>query len=351
MNVTADPFPGMSYPGPPVFDEKSISFEADYACAAIAAFFASLMVSAFLATDYTGLRKSLRFVSASFLLGIFATILLTLCSRAWLQSTVEVRALYKAYAGDEVTVRVGIHVGQTGINVTMKGLPEDQIGEHIDYNEEFEWASPSRATFPQGRFGFGMFSNRLNQGFRRGQYRGLPLPILYVAEWLTFDGDGIRWGRYYRLAGYYSFILEYTALGFFALSVMFGVFRLRLGSVLLMTTGVVLTAAAVVYIILIESIPAPLTIPVGEGLEDGPDGTRQVQVLTPKYSWALWLTLGTGLVTIVVSSMVFVLVTAAETRHRISEEDKASADPLERLIERVVPKRISVAVHELMDEN
>ncbi len=36
--------------------------------------------------------------------------------------------------------------------------------------------------------------------------KGLPFPILTVAEYLSLDGDGFCWGRNYRLAGYYTSI-------------------------------------------------------------------------------------------------------------------------------------------------
>ena len=54
-----------------------------------------------------------------------------------------------------------------------------------------------------------MFSlaGRFNQEYREAQFRGLPLPILWIAEYFTFDGEGIRWGRHYRQAGWYSHIL------------------------------------------------------------------------------------------------------------------------------------------------
>jgi len=50
-------------------------------------------------------------------------------------------------------------------------------------------------------------AGRFNQEYRAAQFRGLPLPILWIAEYFTFDGEGIRWGRHYRQAGWYSHIL------------------------------------------------------------------------------------------------------------------------------------------------
>lgn len=50
-------------------------------------------------------------------------------------------------------------------------------------------------------------AGRFNKEYRAAQFRGLPLPILWIAEYFTFDGEGIRWGRHYRQAGWFSHIL------------------------------------------------------------------------------------------------------------------------------------------------
>ena len=76
-------------------------------------------------------------------------------------------------------------------------------GEEIDYNERYYWADP----WSQGRLGFGRFAGRYNQEFRAAQFRGAPYPILWIAEYFTLDGELIRWGRKFRLAGWYGHIL------------------------------------------------------------------------------------------------------------------------------------------------
>ena len=47
-------------------------------------------------------------------------------------------------------------------------------------------------------------AGRVQRDFRYHQQRGTPLPILWIAEYFTFDGEGFRFGRFYRLAGWYS---------------------------------------------------------------------------------------------------------------------------------------------------
>lgn len=86
------------------------------------------------------------------------------------------------------------------------GVPEYQIQERINYNEAFRWADP----WAQGRLGFGRFAGRFNREFRADQFRGVPYPIQWIAEYFTLDGEQIRWGRRFRVAGWYTHILLWS---------------------------------------------------------------------------------------------------------------------------------------------
>lgn len=83
----------------------------------------------------------------------------------------------------------------------MKKENTPLANERINYNEHFSWE------WAQGRFGFGKYAGRFSREFRAGVIRGLPLPILQVAEYFTFDGEGIRFGRHYRQAGWYTHLI------------------------------------------------------------------------------------------------------------------------------------------------
>jgi hypothetical protein len=50
----------------------------------------------------------------------------------------------------------------------------------------------------------------LQRTFREGQKKGLPIPILWIAEYFIIDGEGIRFGRFYRTAGWYCHILLWS---------------------------------------------------------------------------------------------------------------------------------------------
>ena len=142
----------------------------------------------------------------------------------WYTDEACVKTQYKGYINppnivQEIEAEVGIHIGLRGFNVTLKeeafavctGSGDGELyeenrpfpGEVIDYNEAFRWANP----WAQGRLGFGIFAGRVAREFRAAEQRGMPYPILWIAEYFTLDGEQIRWGRKFRQAGWYAHIL------------------------------------------------------------------------------------------------------------------------------------------------
>lgn len=63
--------------------------------------------------------------------------------------------------------------------------------QDIDFNERFSWGGPGE----------------MREGYRDGLVRGLPFPLLTVAESLSLGQEGFSWGGQYRRAGYYCSIL------------------------------------------------------------------------------------------------------------------------------------------------
>lgn len=43
--------------------------------------------------------------------------------------------------------------------------------------------------------------------YRAALKKGLPFPILTIAEYLTVNSEGFSWGGKYRKAGYYTVVL------------------------------------------------------------------------------------------------------------------------------------------------
>lgn len=47
----------------------------------------------------------------------------------------------------------------------------------------------------------------MEESFREALQRGLPFPILTVAEYFTTGQEGLGWGGKYRAAGYYAIVM------------------------------------------------------------------------------------------------------------------------------------------------
>jgi dual oxidase maturation factor 1 len=69
-------------------------------------------------------------------------------------------------------------------------VPRDGWAD-VDFNERFSW----------------MGSGQMGESYREALVRGLPYPILTVAEYFSLGQEGFAWGGQYRAAGYYGSIL------------------------------------------------------------------------------------------------------------------------------------------------
>lgn len=47
----------------------------------------------------------------------------------------------------------------------------------------------------------------MGSSFKEALEKGLPFPILTVAEYFTIGQDGLAWGGQYRAAGYFAIIM------------------------------------------------------------------------------------------------------------------------------------------------
>nr|XP_053639735.1 dual oxidase maturation factor 1-like isoform X2 [Cherax quadricarinatus] len=162
----------------------------------------------------------------------------------WEVGQLDTHTPYRAGTGQEINARVGIKLGLRSVNITLKALEEphgDLHGEVINYNERFSWE------WAQGRAGFGPFAGAIQRNFRAAQHRGTPLPILWVAEYFTFDGEGIRFGRYYRTSGWYSHICIWTAFPLWILTVILFKLTISYAAQMLALTGSMLTCAALIW--------------------------------------------------------------------------------------------------------
>lgn len=69
--------------------------------------------------------------------------------------------------------------------------PANNATTDVDFNEQFLWLT----------------SDQMGDSFRGALERGLPFPILTVAEYFSIGQEGLSWGGQYRAAGYYATIM------------------------------------------------------------------------------------------------------------------------------------------------
>lgn len=101
-----------------------------------------------------------------------------------------IRSSYRAFSSHKIDANLGVAIGLDHANVTMQVIPQHNRSLDINFNERFSWVKPTD----------------MRQRYREALVKGLPYPILTVAEYLAVDNEGFAWGRYYRSAGYYCSI-------------------------------------------------------------------------------------------------------------------------------------------------
>lgn len=288
------PYSAFRENGAPTFYEAvHTPVEADILVSGLIFAFVIIAASFFLVLPgIRGKERLFSFIRITLSLFIGSVILISNFSMTWEVAETVTETKYKAGTGDEIEAEVGVQIGLRGINVTLKGEPEIQqvggVNETINYNEHFSWE------WRQGRFGFGPFAGRFQQEYRAAQFRGLPLPILWIAEYFTFDGEGIRWGRHYRQAGWYSHIVLWLAFPLWLLANILFFVLLRYGAYFLAMTGAAMVTANIIWATLRNV--NELAIPFNDE-----------HILTFSYGGSFWVCLITGVLCIILGIVVFIM--------------------------------------------
>lgn len=274
---------------PTFYAENKTAWQADLIEAGLIFAFCILAFSFYvILPGIRGKEKLFTFIRVTLSLYIGAVILISNFAYTWETSEIHTRTKYKAGEGREISADIGVHIGLRGINITLKGSPnETQLGEKIDYNEHFSWE------WTQGRLGFGPFAGPFNQEYRAAQFRGLPLPILWIAEYFTFDGEGIRWGRHYRQAGWFSHIMLWLCFPLWLLTNIFFFVLLRYGAYFLAFTGLCMITANIIWATIRNY--NELKIP----FEDG--------IMEFSFGGAFYVCLITGIICVILGIIIVVL--------------------------------------------
>lgn len=226
------------------------------------------------------------------LVSLFIGTFILLCNfgQEWEYSKIKATTPYKAFSHQEINAEIEVKIGLRSVNITLKNetIYTGTDGDQVNYNERFSWE------WAQGRQGFGPQAGHYNQDFREAQVRGTPLPILWIAEYFTFDGEGIRFGRNYRIAGWYTHILIWTAFPLWVVSNLVFFSVLWHGACMLMLTGACLISGTIVYASVRNFIPLEVPFYYHD----------QLVYIRMHYGWCFWMNLVNGLVCLVAGAIV-----------------------------------------------
>ncbi|XP_065162202.1 dual oxidase maturation factor 1-like [Atheta coriaria] len=208
----------------------------------------------------------------------------------WEVAHIHSKTAYKAGTNAEIDADIGVKIGLRSVNITLKSDVDSTWGalkgEVINYNERFEW------TWEQGRFGFGPYAGHFQQEFRAAQYRGVPTPILWIADYFVIDGEGQRFGRFYRTAGWYAHISMWSAFPCWIIANILSRTVLRYCGYSLGLCGFFQLMANLLWVLIKN--PNPLVIP----FED--------DTLVTKYGGSFWLTFVSGIICITLCIVIVI---------------------------------------------
>ncbi|XP_076326909.1 dual oxidase maturation factor 1-like isoform X2 [Tachypleus tridentatus] len=231
---------------------------------------------------FPGIRKEKfsTFVSVTISLFIGAVILVTNYGTEWHVAHTKICSSHHAFSRQKIDSILGVCIGLNGANITLKAMPKNILLEDINYNERFNWIG----------------ATELKEEYREALVKGLPYPILTAAEYLSQNLEGFSWGRHYRLAGYYSYILLWTAFFFWLLMNILLCTVPRYGAYCMQLTGGIMLLTNAIYTLLLPR--KPLVIPFEGGL------------LRFHYGWCFWLVLVAGIIAVLIGTIVAIVDTA-----------------------------------------
>ncbi|NWI91950.1 DOXA2 factor, partial [Pitta sordida] len=195
----------------------------------------------------------------------------------WETSWVQTNTFYKSFSHATVNADIGLYIGLKGVNITLKGNPVNQINETINYNEHFSWS----------------FGADYDQSYSQGLQKGLPSPILYVAEKFTSQSP-CAVHRQYRISGHYASATLWVAFCTWIISnILFSMPALVYGGYMLLVTGAFAIFSLLSFSTVRNSPMCLIQI-----------GTATLHVA---YGGSFWLTLAIGLLCFVAGITIVAL--------------------------------------------
>ncbi|NXR78110.1 DOXA1 factor, partial [Pycnonotus jocosus] len=262
----------------PFYPGANACFPFDTSRVVIVSIFLSMLVTSIIILPGIRGRRRL-FWFLRFVLGLVmgAVILTVQFTRDWETGWVQANTSYKSFSPVQVNVDIGLHIGLAGVNVTLRGNPVNQINETINYNEHFPWS----------------FGADYDRSYSQGLEKGLPSPILYVAEKFSTQSP-CAVHRQYRTAGHYVSLTLWLAFCTWLISIL--LFSM---SILLYGGHMLLLTAALIFFSLLFFSTARNTLkcPIQFGSVS----------LRTDYGESFWLTLAAGLLCLLLGLAIVIL--------------------------------------------
>ncbi|KAL4228918.1 hypothetical protein ACF0H5_011959 [Mactra antiquata] len=210
----------------------------------------------------------------SLLLG--SIILVSIFGYCWQLGDVRVHAPYLYRSAGHVNGGLGIRIGLTTVNLTLKGTFSSDNSK-FSYNEELQLEDVIR--------GPPLVWKALDQG--------LPQSLLSIIEYFDIDDGGLRFGRAVFMAGYFANILMWAAFSFWVTANILLCSVVWYGAACFSLTGVCMVLAAIMYHLLCPQ--GAVKMPCSDG------------VLKLTYGWCFWSSLIFGILTVVIGLILFML--------------------------------------------
>jgi len=265
--------------GPALYPESNrTSVVGDVQAITVYIVFATLLVAFLVVMPGIRAQRFTTFTSVALSLFVGGSTLVGICGCGWHTAEAEITSAYRSFSNEKIYGKIGVYIGLTHVNVTLDTSPEfNNRTMEVAFNERFGFDGPTQ----------------LMEEFKKGLKKGLPFPILTVAEYMALDAEGFCWGRNYRQAGYYCSVFLWASFALWILMNITLVAVPRYGAYLMVVTGSMMNFSVLVYYWLLPS--RELKIP----FED--------VVLTFELGWCFWLILTAGSLCLLIGASISVI--------------------------------------------
>ncbi|XP_014242288.1 dual oxidase maturation factor 2 [Cimex lectularius] len=245
----------------------------DVSCIAACLTFVTLYI-AFLII-FPGVRKERLTTFTTVTLSLFVGNVIMVCrmGSSWHVANTKILSPYRAFSKELLAAELGAYIGLAHINITLLG----DNNTDIDFNERFTWRG----------------SGEMGESYKAGLERGLPFPILTVAEYLTLGQEGFTWGGNYRHAGYYASIFLWAAFACWLLMNLLLVVVPRYGACAMSLTGTLMLGSAFAYHCLLPVNPLKVRF--------------EHSMLSFKFGWCFWLVVVAGALCFFAGAVIIII--------------------------------------------